>query len=89
VSPDLLEALCIFLEPSDHVVGIEVVGLKLLNDDEDEQVKHDEGAQNHIWEEEQGRPGRPTVLVRNAIVILGEHGVLHYVVPVLARADPD
>ncbi len=23
------------------------------------------------------------------MVILGEHGVLHYVVPVLARADPD
>ena len=54
VSPHLLEALCVFLEPRDDIVRVEVVGLKLLNDDEDEQVKHDEGAQYHVGEEEQG-----------------------------------
>ncbi len=52
VSPHLLEALCVFLEPRDDIVRIEVVGLKLLNDDEDEKIKHDERTQHHVWEEE-------------------------------------
>ena len=38
VSPNLLEALCVLLEPRDDIIRIEVVGLKLLDDDEDEQI---------------------------------------------------
>ena len=83
VGPGTLEKFKILFKTRDHIVFIEVICLKLLNDHQNEQVKHDESTKHHQWNEEDWRPRVATVLSINTAIFLCFHRIFHYVIPVL------
>ncbi len=89
VSPCLLKLFNLIFERRYHIVFIQVVDFKLLNNDEDEQVKHDECANHHVRNEEERAIGGAAVLPFDTSIGLGFHRVLHHAVPILSRTHTD
>ena len=86
LGPSCLEVFKVKLESHQWVVRFEVEFLKLLDDDEDEQVEHDVRDDHDEAEEEDRSDATPTSL---ALIAVGccVHRVIHDSVPVFACRD--
>ena len=83
VAPCLFEVLEIFLETLPWIVFLNIVLLKLLDNDENEQVQHNVSHQKNEREEEKGCQLRSTCLAFNAAT-WSVHAVIHDSIPILA-----
>ena len=74
------------LEILKYILLGQVVVIELLNDDEDKEIEHHVGTDNHKWEEVNGSYIATTVFTCST-VISSEHTVFHNAIPILASWD--
>ena len=89
VGPSSLKAGQIILKAGDYIVFIQVIHLKLLDDNENKQIEHDEGAEHHQGNKENWSVCNSACLIRYASIISCAHRILHNEVPVLPSAHSD
>jgi hypothetical protein len=81
--PSFLEEHKVLLKAVKYVTRVEIVCLELLDYHENEKVQHNEGTKHHVRNEEDGSVGCPTSLPIDTAILVGEHSILHDIVPVL------
>ena len=87
LKPLLLERLKLLIEILEDIFLGEIIIIELLYDDENEEIEHDVGADNHKGEEVNRSDIAATVDPTNA-VISSMHTILHNPIPILACRDP-